>query len=68
MSEVTQPRPLIVEPWQSRVDRKWRVRIRGANGGKVMVSEAYNRKQDANRAAQRLADCSAAGFDLRLAA
>lgn len=62
-----QPRPMVLQPFQSRIDGKWRVRIVGANGEKVMTSEAYSRKNDATRAANRLVAAGKQGFTLRAA-
>lgn len=60
-----QPRPMTVEPFYSRRDMKWRVRITGANGEKVMVSEAYAREQGARRAARRMVEAGSQGFVLK---
>lgn len=55
-------RPMTLEPYQSRTDRKWRVRIKGANGEKVMVSESYGSRQGAERSAIRLKEAGHQGF------
>jgi len=56
------PRPMTLEPYQSTTDRKWRVRIKGANGEKVMISEAYGARQGAERSAVRLKEAGHQGF------
>lgn len=46
------PKPLVAEIYRSR--KGWRFRLKGRNGEIVAASQAYSRKHDAKRGAERV--------------